>query len=370
MLSILRWGLGLSYLGVAASCGDQDEPPLRLPEISWSSEDFDFAADPGLDTLCGGTLEFQQRFVDLLQEIVGEPMGSEKFTYYLLNYVDFLEVFGEQWDGVYDDARVFASVIPHHHEVTHAVVDLAIGSSHPFFNEGIAEVFHDRYGDNRGPTTLDIEDGLQYDGVHEMLPSGLYGRAGHFMSYVLDVHGAEAAVELLALARLGDPPEVLRDIIAAATGIAYEDILADYAAYPSCSHDQFHWPIAECEVGARIEPSGRIWSIDADLDCKRADVLGTRVTEDWTYRTIEVEVAGRYRIVVPGGEEDYALVEIGHCSPGCAPDKGVEVQVRESRTVDLRPGRYHVTLVAQFVKSGRLQVRIEPVDIGAWSRAD
>ena len=40
-----------------------------------------------------------------------------------------------------------------------------------------------------------------------------------------------------------------------------------------------------------------------------------------------------------------ALVEVGHCSPGCAPDKGIVVRANTQSIVELREGRYHVSLV-------------------------
>jgi hypothetical protein len=353
------WCAAAPILGPASACSEPEGP--SVPEVSWSSEDFDFATDiPADEPLCGGTLDFQQRFVDLLQEIMGQPINGRKFTFYLFNLKTFEELLGDR-DGLYNDGRVFTKGIPDLHEVTHAVADLAMGNSHPFFAEGIAEVFEDRYGADVSPG-LSVETGLGYDGVNAKLPGSFYGTAGHFMSYALDVHGTEATVDLLARARPGDSAEVARGAIEAAFGMPYKDVLVDYDTYPRCSHDEFRWPIAECDFGARVEPVDGVWSIDADFDCTRADMLGTRVAEDWTIRTIDVPVAGSYRVTVPGDDDDYALVEIGHCSPGCAPDKGLEIEVRKSRTVILRQGRYQLTLVALGLKSGHMRVRIEPVD--------
>lgn len=62
-------------------------------------------------------------------------------------------------------------------------------------------------------------------------------------------------------------------------------------------------------------------------------------------RTIEVPTADRYRITVTAAENAGALVEVGHCSPGCAPDKGIEVRANTQSIVELRAGRYHVSLM-------------------------
>jgi len=346
--------LALVSLGIFSACSDD---ALVLPEVSWSSEDFDFATDREYP-LCGGTLNFQQRFVDLAQDLFGEPVDGQKFTFYLFSPVTFNKWIGSEWIGLYDgDGRIFAKEIPNHHEVTHAVVDLAIGRSHTFFNEGIAEVFRDRYGSNRAPGAAGLEEGLEYD---EKLPGSRYGRAGHFMSYALDVHGSDAVSVLLALARPGDPPDMLKADIAEAFGMPYEDVAADYADYPLCAHEISRWPITECAAGALIDEIDDGWFIDADLDCSREDMIGARYAENWTVNTIEVKSAGSYRVSVSvsGGDGDFAFVELGHCSPGCAPDKGLKIKNGEMQTVVLRQGRYHVSSVGAGV---HLKTRIEAV---------
>ncbi len=337
-----------------------DDGPT-LPVVSWSSEDFNFATDlDPEDPLCGGTLAFQQRFVDEIQAFFGEPSDGRKFTYYLFNLNSFDELLGDDVDGVYGDGRVYAKAIPDLHEVTHAVVDLSMGNSHPFFNEGIAEVFRDRYGGGI-ISGRSVEDGLQYDGIARKLPADLYGRAGHFMSYAVEMQGIEATVALLVRARPGDLPEKLHADVEEAFGLPYQVVLADYAEYPRCRQEEFRWPVAECAAGAFVAANHGVWTIDADLNCLRNDVLGPRVSEDWTLRTFEVTRTGLYTVSVSGDDGDFTFVELGHCSPGCASDKGVKIKAGESQEIPLRPGRYHLTSVGPHKKSGRLTTRIEPV---------
>jgi hypothetical protein len=202
--------------------------------------------------------------------------------------------------------------------------------------------------------------GLEFDEIDVQLPTALYGRAGHFVSFLLDIYGPEPTVELLEAARPGDPPEILKADITAAFGLPYENILNEYANYPVCSHDQFRWPIAECADGGQVDAIDDAWSIDVSIDCARNDVLGTRVGEDWTVRTITVVPPGTYLITVSGEAGDLGFIELGHCSPGCASDKGIKIDVGDSQEVVLRPGRYHVTSVGLQVKSGRHRTRIEP----------
>lgn len=355
------WARPRSVLAVLVTLLACHEEGPHLPDVSWSSEDFDFATDFDPEKLCGGSLQFQQQFVDLAQNVIGEPSERRKFTFYLFNAKTAYELLPDRF-GLYNDGNVYAEAVPDNHEVTHAIVDLSFGTSHPFFNEGIAEVFRDRSAYDHAPVAMGVLAGLEYDGVEEKLPGSLYGSAGHFMSYLVEVHGLEAAVALLERARPGDPPELLQEIIASELGTPHLDLLADYADYPSCTHHTFRWPITECAHGAPIDAADGKWTIDADLDCRRDDVLGTRVGEVWTARTLEIPEVGTYRLSVSGSDEDSAFVELGHCSPGCAPDKGLVVRAGETRDLTLRAGRYYLNSVAIRVESGHLLTRIEATE--------
>ncbi len=345
--------------GLLAGC--EAEESSVLPEVSWASEYFEFATHDD-DPLCGGTLLFQQRFVDLAQEMFGEPVGGQKFIYYTLNLRVFEELLGNI-GGAYFQGRIFTKSVPDLHEVTHAVVDLSIGQSHPFSNEGIAEVFRERYPSYRYPHGT-VEDGIALDGADGKLPTDLYGRAGHFISYGLDVHGVDATVALLTSARPGDPPESLRASIALAFGMSYEEVLADYAEYPLCPQSEFRWPITECDVGSRIPAVNGGWFFDMEVDCSKETVIGPRVSEFWSVYTLDVPEGGDYVVTVFGEEGDFGRVSVNHCSPGCAPDRDLEVQIRKSEVVTLRGGRYQLTTIAGHVESGHLQARIDPVGPG------
>lgn len=340
--------------GMVMGCGDGS----WFPDVSWSSEDFEFATD--LDVaVCGGTFAYQQRFVDLAQDVFGEPVDGRKFVYYLLSQPKFEELLGER-EGAYVDAQVFARTLVDFHEVTHAVVDLSIGMSHPFFNEGIAEVFRDRYSVNRVPIGR-VDDALEIPGSDGKIRGSLYGRAGHFMAYALDVHGVAATVELLASARMGESAEALQADIAGAFGMSYADVLADYADYPGCDHDEFRWPITECDVGPTIAAVDGVWSFDMEADCDGDTVIGPRNSELWAVHTFEVPEDGTYLASVAHDDGDIAYVVTDHCSPGCGPDKGQALSSGKSRELSLRRGRHQITSVAIRVQSGHVRTRIERV---------
>lgn len=336
-----RWLLSTLASGALFACGDE----TTLPPISWSSEDFDFA-DEANYPLCGRTLDYQQTFVDLAQNIFGQPKSGRKFTYYSLFFDGdtFAHFCPPELTGCYREGQVFSTIVPDLHEATHAVVALAIGRSHPFFSEGIAEVFRDRAGGSRSSGMTTVEEGLGFDGIHAALPLELYPRAGHFMSYVLAAHGQGAALDLLTRARPGDSVDDLHGDLEAALGLEFAELMADYTTSPECRSAQYRWPITECTGAPLAARLGR-WDLVEQLDCERDDVIGPRVGDQWTVRTIEVPAAGRYRITVTAAENAGALVEVGHCSPGCAPDKGIMVRANTQSIVELREGRYHVSLV-------------------------
>lgn len=331
---------------------------VDLPEISWSSDDFDFGAERA-SALCGGTLNFQQDFVDLTQGVFGQPIGGARFTYYNLYAETLAEVCDPMYTGCYRDAQVFSQLVPNHHEVTHAVVDLAIGRSHPFFNEGIAEVFRDGlYSANSPGMGTTVEEGFTFDGVHDALPLTFYARAGHFASYLLAEHGVEATVDVLRRARPGDTPDELKADLEASLGLTFAELLEIYAKVPVCKNTAYRWPITECAAAPVDDISGR-WQIRIDTDCSLKDVIGPRVAERWTVRTIEVETPGVYEVTVPPGPQGEVFVELGHCSVGCAEDKGVKLAGGTQRRLALRAGRYYLSFVSVGPES-EISIEIEP----------
>ena len=120
-------------------------------------------------------------------------------------------------------------------------------------------------------------------------------------------------------------------------------------------------------MGPRIPAVKGGWLFDMRVDCSSEAVIGPRVSEFWSVYTVEIPEDGEYLVTVLGGEDDFGHVRLDHCSPGCAADKGLEIEIRTSRTVPLRRGLYQLTTAAYGVKSGHLRARIDPVGPAALS---
>jgi hypothetical protein len=114
-----------------------------------------------------------------------------------------------------------------------------------------------------------------------------------------------------------------------------------------------------------VEPTGGVWRIKAELDCGHTDVVGPIDGVIGKAATIDIPRAGQYRVSVSGQDGDGAIVVFGHCSPGCANDKGMTVDFGIERVVTLRQGRYHVTSKSgREVESASLQTIITAVNPG------
>lgn len=333
----------------------------ELPEPFWENEDFRVAT--AVDgPICSATLDFQAGFVDRLQEVFGQPRDGRRFTYYVLPEEFFEDGICGEKRGCYSDRILVADVLLNLHELVHAIVDAAIGRSHPFLNEGIAEVFRDRHlGAFPVPFALSLQEALEEDPKHSPHAGDVYARSGHFMAYVLDVHGPDVAAEMLDLARPGDSSAALRAALGAATGLGFDELAADYASYPECTNRQYRWPIMECSFSTTAW-NGCAWEVHVPVDCGLEGALGPRDGEVWTVRVVDIPAEADYRLVTFGDPAERAYVEVGGCTVGCAPGKYLRIEQGTTVEAHLSAGLHYVSLVRSEVQPGRSGVRIEPVD--------
>ncbi|MCY0991979.1 hypothetical protein OV203_32880 [Nannocystis sp. ILAH1] len=357
------WGaLGLAMvLGGQGIQGCSESWLDSLPEPVWDNPDYSFATDIE-GPICGGTLDFQAGFVDRLQELFGQPRGGRRFTYYALSDDFFARRPCGDANGCYRDGILLDRFLLDLHELVHPVLNLAHGPARRFVGEGLAEVFRDRHG---GVLPLSSEMGLQEAIAHDWDDSeelaSLYARSGHFFAYVLAVHGLSAALDVYRSADPADSAEAFRAALEHATGFTMDELVADYEAYPECTNSEFRWPVMECSL-APSPWSGCAWQAHALIDCGLADVMGPRAGEMWTVRMLEIPADGDYHVTTFGDPAEWAYVEIGGCTVGCAPDKHWFVEQDRVEVVHLSAGPHYVSLVRSDDRPGLSGVRIEPAD--------
>ncbi|MBL9103258.1 MAG: hypothetical protein JNL82_20095 [Myxococcales bacterium] len=343
--------LALALLG-GGSCGDASG---NLPPVVWGDEHYLYATDVE-EPVCAATLRRQGEFAAGLADVLfGPPDPPRKFIYYVLDERSFLDAACPDGSGCYTSGRIFSREPLHLHEIVHAVNDLSIGASHPFFGEGIAEVFRDRY---LGPQEIRSSLGEGLQSAAEKLPDDQYVRAGHFMAYILDTYGETTTLDLLTQTRPGQTGAQLEDILADVTGLPYEQLAADYAAYPLCNNRSYRWPITEC---ASAPPP---WSecqleISVDVDCTVSDALGPREDEVWITRTLAIPDNGVYGFSTFGDTATQAYVELGRCTVGCKQGGSyVRFELEEEQDLALEAGQYYLSFVRGSSEPGTLGVRV------------
>lgn len=327
----------------------------ELPPITWGNEHYLYASDVE-GPLCEATLETQGEMTAALMDKIFGPFASPRqFIYYALAEQSFSDAACPEAGGCYTSGRIFSRDPLNLHEIVHAVHDLSIGLSHPFFSEGIAEVFRDRY---LGPQKIQSELGDGLNVSTGKLPYEQYGRAGHFMAYILDTFGEEVTRELLKRTRPGQTGEQIEDILSDLTGVPYEQLALDYAAYPPCNNLSYRWPITECAKTPSTWDGCQL-QIREDVDCAAPDALGPREDEVWITRTLEIPANGVYGFSITGEPAAGAFVELGSCDGGCKQGGSyIRFEIGESRDLALESGDYYLSLVRGSHEPGELVVRV------------
>lgn len=127
------------------------------------------------------------------------------------------------------DGIVAATEVPHRHEIAHAV---RAGSCHPLIEEGWAMLYGDHFHDAKtgGDIRLVLAD------TNHVLAAEHYPIAARFVAFLLETRGT-ARLRLLCNADARGPEE-LESAVLATYGITFEDLAAEFDAYPE-------YPLAE-----------------------------------------------------------------------------------------------------------------------------
>jgi hypothetical protein len=293
----------------ASACSDEPDPP----PIVWEGEHLRFGTDADDSTICAGTLPYLDGVVGHLGEVFGHPDAQVDY-YWLPDGVQrYCPAVAE---GCADDRGVFSQYTLHQHELVHAIRYPNL--LYEPIEEGLAEAYGDDW--DRFPIAGDIHDLLR-DPADGYIPGPGYGLAGHFVSYLDAAHGLDTLVELDAATNYESSFSQAEAAFQRIYGQSLDAEITDYKAdYPRCNTASFRDKAFDCSRNVVAAPT----EIDAKLDmtvamaCDDPAVLGPRFGERWTTVTLDVEVAGRYHIVVtPVDNLGLELIRITRCDLSC-----------------------------------------------------
>lgn len=231
--------------------------------------------------------------------------------------------------GCYSEGEVHSLWQSVEHEIVHAV-DAPLGSVPLFWNEGIAEAISGRT--SRGAT--DIASNLEITESGELD----YRSAGHFVRWLLEVHGA---AELRRLAR--------GESFSEAYGLDLDVAIADYETDAPWSYP--HWNPCRGERIAPVSPGS--WVSRIEIDC---DAASSTTRNSWgvgATRTIDIEEPGTYRLVLDGGVSiGLVACQLGVLDLAPTSDLAGDIIREDSETIPPLP--------SMFLSNEAHQLQLEP----------
>ena len=160
---------------------------------------------------------------------------------------------------------IWALVPAETHELVHAIVGEAAGTLVPFFTEGVAVAFGDP--NNTGADySLPMEELL---GPTWPLPSGYYGTAGDFVSFLFTRYGSERLRALFREVPLGTSSADTDGALRRTYGKSFAELVAERLG-SGLVFDQSHLAVPECgEPTAWASPP---WSRSVEVACDAGGV--------------------------------------------------------------------------------------------------
>lgn len=308
------------------------EPAARpLPAASWEGENLRVATDVETQ-LCGGTAPYMDRLLGALGEHFEAPL-PDRPIYYLLDgdLTEYDTPCEPDAYGCSDGAAAYSRIAPFDHEIVH-LARSGIDFSYPLIEEGAAEYWGDDT-DIRGPLQGDVLDIAERGSE---FPFPLYPRAGHFVAYLVGVHGEAAFQELSRETSFASSLEAFRGAVLDVYGEELEGLVEDYeASYPECPQIDYRAAFGECA----FTPARPICGTDGSLvvrrrfSCGDDDVLGPRMGRQWV--TIPVEVESAFGFVFDATPATGVGLKLRRCGGGCPPV--TEGPLEPSDTVRLAP---------------------------------
>lgn len=310
-----------------------EEPPYEPPgEVVFSGDFIEFRVAEDAPEYCDGVPEYLDQYLGALYgelEVESSP-GSDLVSYSIV-HPDDVEANGERFNAFASSKGIITGIPVIEHELVHAAENRGpYGRGQYLLTEGLAERFGgDALTNARGLTRAYADVLVQHVEDEEGIRGYAYGDAGRFVAYLDDYFGRDVLLRLLEVtSRTDTSVEVFTSKVEEVTGVAWEELAADYDASEICDQGEYWDASAACEIA---EPLALCEGSEEkrhhfDLSCGAPDVLGERKDftgesgpEVWTYRTVTFEEPGIYWIFfeVQSGQESVGYVSIKSCGGGC-----------------------------------------------------
>ncbi len=300
----------LAMAAVLAAC--QPEPP----PISWKGEIIRFGAEEP-DAVCGGSLEWMDARAIALKETFGDN------THDVINYLwvptTLTDFCSGHPAGCAEKNFVYAESVPMEHELVHAVRRDQLPA---VFEEGFADLFGDLGWVHEPASRERLVEILE---ASHPVDNSDYGRASHFVAFLVETHGLEPLFRLAEVAGYHDDYAKVRDAFAQAYGFSLDQALLDYEDFPEC--DPLAWMdkrIACAEPGQPLNPTlGTDVEFSRYIDCGESDVYGPHGGFMYTETILEIEPQIGLDVWVEligdiGPDVFAALVGCGSCEDSAA----------------------------------------------------
>lgn len=296
------------------SCAEVDHEP-QVGRLVATGEHIQIWASPSID-VCGGNLDYLDRFVDELRATVGpHPAAEDLRRYYVLDDADWettqqaINCRGAACTTAF--RTIYASGIsPLVHEVTHGEL---FTNGHRFFEEGLAMVYGDAY--HGSPFGTSVLDGLR----NEWVVPEAYPRAGHFVGFLIDRYGVETFLAMKDASSSGMSFESLPELFEEELGESLGTVLAAYSAFEQaeleCNTSEYREALVECAAETTPwDATATLWETETDLNCDDDDVLGPSYGHQFVVRSFTVEDLSLLRFELEGSG---AFARVYECNNTC-----------------------------------------------------
>ncbi|MBZ5715005.1 hypothetical protein [Nannocystis pusilla] len=325
-------------------------------------------AEPGFD-LCGGTMAHMDEFVARLAAEMQQapPTGDER--------IEFRWYPGEHWAllpcrrsafGCARGDEVFSVLMPHNHELVHALASERSRRALPFFAEGLAEGYQGLHWQADGLTELPLGQAKRVQDELGGGPAELGLASVGFVRLLVQQHGMAKFLALYSLlsrrSSVTDVDEALRTVL----GVSLDESIAAFEALPAdCIRPQLDPKLLECSAPALEWDDSRL-AVFRMLDCSQDDAVGPYDGDHLqVLHTLTVREPGTFELRAIAERPDEAVslnaVVMTPCS-GCGGGPPIRVLARERARADLAAGRYSLRWMGPAAVPTTLGFLLERVD--------
>jgi hypothetical protein len=365
LLAMRRYaGAGAGAVALApalAACQPEIHPLYTLPEPAVVGEHLRFYAEGPAP--CEGTLPYMDRYIAELLRIHELPLESSVRYYWFADDPErTAEICSSATACTYEGGTVVTFLLPHEHELVHAVrTNLAGWPSQPFLEEGAAEVWGVHTDYSADAQFYPVRDAIDTAASLRRFPIRYYPTAGSFAAFLVSELGPEAFVRVAGSTEDWDREHLDRRFVEE-LGVSLESLIDEYeAASWRCNRSVFRDDSLACDIArhtscADADVDGAL-SIDFDLSCTSEHVVGPRGATMWSEAAFTLSSSRYVRLLLEADATHEVTVTIRPCSVGCDPEETV---------ITLTPGIESERLLW----AGRYLVRVEvPSDTAEGGRA-